>query len=126
MEFENKVTKEPSGKEFFFQNSLAEVEKPAIYSLEVEFAKTKKNRDLKPYLIVCVFIFLLIVAAVGTGRYLDYKSKQIDINISDFEDIQLKETLNSVLEKEKELDRKTAELEKLRSSVRKEQKKNRR
>ena len=77
-------------------------------------------------MIVCGFMLLLIVAAVGTGRYLDYKSKQIDINISDFEDLQSKETLNSVLEKEKELDRKTEELEKLQSSVRKEQKKNRR
>jgi myosin heavy subunit len=110
MEHRNEIINEPTSKEIFLQNNLVEYENPHIYSLEAEFAKTKKNRDLKPYLIFFGFILLLILSTGATVKYLDTKSKQINIEISDFEDLRLKETLSAAKEKEHELNRKTKEL----------------
>lgn len=111
MESRNKINPEISGKEYFLQNSLVEHEQPNIYSLEAEFAETQKNRDFKPYLVFFGFIFLLILSTVMTTNYLEEKSKQVNIDISDFEDIRLKETLTAAKAKEQELHRKTAELD---------------
>jgi uncharacterized phage infection (PIP) family protein YhgE len=111
MEPGNKIVKEVSSKEFFLQNSLVEYEKPNIYSLEEEFAKAKKNRDIKPYLVFSGFILLLILFTVLTTNYLEDKSKQINIDIADFEDLRLKETLNAAKEQQQELTRKTKELD---------------
>jgi DNA repair exonuclease SbcCD ATPase subunit len=111
MEPGNKIAKEISSKEYFLQNSLVEYEQPNIYSLEEEFAKAKKNRDLKPYLVFFSFILLLILFTVLSADYLEDKSKQINIDISDFEDLRLKETLSAAKEQQQELTRKTEELD---------------
>ncbi|HBE76167.1 MAG TPA: hypothetical protein DDW65_00030 [Firmicutes bacterium] len=111
MEPGNKIMNDISSKDYFLQNSLAEYEQPNIYSLEEEFAKAKKNRDIKPYLIFFGFILLLIVATIFTGYYLEEKSRQIKVDISEFEDLRLKETLDLAKAKEAELNRKTTELD---------------
>lgn len=111
MEPRNKIVNELSSKEYFLQNSLAEYEQPNIYSLEEEFAKSKKNRDVKPYLIFFGFILLLILSTVLATNYLEVKSKQVNIDIADFEDLRLKETLSAAKEKEQELNRTTEELD---------------
>lgn len=111
MEHRNEIINEPSSKEIFLQNNLTEYESPLIYSLEAEFAKTKKNRDFQPYLIFFGFVLLLVLSTLATVKYLDTKSKQINIEITDFEDLRLKETLSAAKEKENELDRKTIELQ---------------
>jgi hypothetical protein len=87
-----------STKEFLLQNSLAEDEKPVIYSLEAEFAKAKKNRDYKPLLVFWGFVFLMVWLTLGTVRILERQSKQINIDISDFEDLRLKEALSEAEE----------------------------
>jgi hypothetical protein len=110
MEHRDEIDTELSSKELFLQNNQVEYEKPNIYSLEEEFAKTKKNQDWKPYLIFFGFIILLIGATVLTSNYLDVKSKQVNIDITDFEDLRLKETLSAAKEKEQALNRKTEEL----------------
>lgn len=101
---------ELTSKDIFLQNSLAEQEKPEIYSLEEEFAKTKKNWDFKPHLVFFSFVIILLLTTVATANYLETKSKQVNIDITDFEDLRLKETLIAAKEKELELDRKTEEL----------------
>lgn len=97
MEHRDQMNKKLSSKEFLLQNSLADNERPAIYSLEDEFAKTRRNRDLKPHLVVLGFILLLIGLTWGTVRYLEHQSKQINIDISDFEDLRLKDALNEAM-----------------------------
>ena len=110
MESGNKITK-PSGKELFLKNLLSDYEKPQVYSLEEEFAKTKKNQDNKPYFVFFGFIVLLIGTTVFATHYLEIKAKQISIDISDFEDLRLKETLSAAKENEEELGRKKTELD---------------
>lgn len=110
MEHRDQMKERLSSKDLFLQNRLADSERPAIYSLEAEFAKTKKNRDLKPHLIFLGFVFLLIGITLGTVRYLEHQSRHINIDISDFEDLRLKEALGEAMEKEEELNRKNEEL----------------
>lgn len=98
MDHRDQMKKVLSSKEFLLQNSLAEYEKPAIYSLEAEFAKAKKNRDFKPLLVFGGFVFLLIGLTLGTVNFLERQSRQINIDISDFEDLRLKEALSEAEE----------------------------
>lgn len=98
MDHRDQMKKIMSSKEFLLQNSLAENEKPAIYSLEAEFAKAKKNRDYIPLLVFWGFVFLMVGLTLGTVRFLERQSKQINIDISDFEDLRLKEALSEAEE----------------------------
>lgn len=96
MEHQDQI-KKLSSKEFLLQNSLADNEGPAIYALEAEFAKTKRNWDLKPRLVVSGFILLLIGLTWATVNYLEHQSRKINIDITDFEDIRLKVALNEAM-----------------------------
>lgn len=116
MEPGNQIKPELSGKDFFLRNTLMESEQPNIYSLEAEFARSKTNRDFRPYLVFLGFILLLILLTIATANYLEMRSKQIKIDISDFEDLQLKETLNTATRQGNELNHKTNELTRLRST----------
>ncbi|HBF36494.1 MAG TPA: hypothetical protein DDW50_04155, partial [Firmicutes bacterium] len=110
MEPRNKMNN-TSSKDLFLKNLRVDYEQPQIYSLEDEFSKSKKNQDIKPYCIFFGFIIVLIAATVFTTHYLEIKSKQVSIDISDFEDIRLKETLHAAKAKEEELHQKSAELD---------------
>lgn len=116
MEHNHKIKRELSSKELFLKNSLTEYEKPNIYSLETEFAKTRRNRDFRPYLVFLIFILLLGLSTLAIAHYLEVKSKQISIDISDFEDLRLKEALSAAVETENELNRKNDELNTMRTS----------
>lgn len=111
MDHRDQMKKVLTSKEFLLQNSLAEYEKPAIYSLEAEFAKARRNRDFKPLLVFWGFVFLLVGLTLGTVRFLERQSRQINIDISDFEDLRLKEALSEAMEKEEKLRGANADLD---------------
>ncbi len=123
MEHHNEMKDQLSAKDYFLKRDIVEYEKPNIYSLETEFAKTKRNRDFRLYMVFFGFIFLLALSTVAVADYLEIKSKQVNIDISDFEDLRLKETLSAATEMGNELDRKTAELKNLQTSYQTEVKK---
>jgi hypothetical protein len=116
MEHRHEMKNELSSKDYFLKRDLVEYEKPNIYSLEAEFAKTKRNRDFRPYMVFFGFILLVALSTVAVANYLEIKSKQVNIDISDFEDLRLKETLSAATELGNELDRKTEELTSLQTS----------
>ena len=66
-----------------------------VYSLENEFAKTKKNKNWLVFVIVLVFILLIAAFTTIFTYYTGEKDKNIDISISEFDDLRLKEILNS-------------------------------
>lgn len=66
-----------------------------VYSLENEFAKTKKNKNWMVFIIVFVFILLTAVFTFAFRSYMIEKSKNIDVSITEFDDLRLKEILNS-------------------------------
>ena len=75
-----------------------------IYSLEDEFAKTKKNRNLALYLSIGLFFAIVIGSAVAFSIFIQEKNKNVDINISEFEDLRLKEVIDSARSHENNLD----------------------
>jgi len=66
-----------------------------VYSLENEFSKTRKNKNWMVLIIVLVFILLIAAFTSIFTYYTSEKDKNIDISISEFDDLRLKEILNS-------------------------------
>jgi len=66
-----------------------------VYSLENEFTKTRKNKNWLVFIIVFVFVLLMAVFVSIFTYYTSEKDKNIDISISEFNDLRLKEILNS-------------------------------
>ncbi len=66
-----------------------------VYSLENEFSTTKKNKNWMVYIIVLIFILLIAAFTSFFTYYASEKDKNIDISISEFNDLRLKEILNS-------------------------------
>lgn len=106
MENDNEINKivEKSKQTFLTDDLLDQHSKPEIYSLEKEFAETKKNR--KPGFILVLFLFLAIIGAGSYffTKYVQTRSKQTVIPISDFEDINLQEILNKAKNTEAQLE----------------------
>jgi hypothetical protein len=75
-----------------------------IYSLEDEFAKTKKNRNLGLYFSIGLFFLIVIGSAIGFSLYIQEMNKNVEINISEFEDLRLKEVIDSARSHENNLD----------------------
>lgn len=75
-----------------------------IYSLEDEFAKTKKNKNIGLYLTIGLFFVVVIGSALAFSIYIQSQNKNVAINISEFEDIRLKEVIDSARSHENNLD----------------------
>jgi len=91
--------------------------KPELYNLEEEFIKTRKNRDILPFLFFFFFIGVISFLSFFLIYYIQNKNKKMSIDIEDFQDLNLLEILNTVKGYEKDLiDLKdeVAELEKTR------------
>ncbi len=105
MDNENKIKKivTTSKKDFLKDVFRSLDEKPKVYSLDEEFAKTKKNKNYKLYLFVLAFIAALILNTIIITSYIQYRSHKVTFQISEFEDVNLSELLNSVKKNETRL-----------------------
>jgi hypothetical protein len=80
----------------FLPEEIANIDGRAeVYSLEDEYAKTKKNKNWLVLLIVLIFIGLIAVLTVFVTYYSEKKDSNIEVSISEFDDLRLKEILNS-------------------------------
>jgi hypothetical protein len=70
-------------------------QKQAQYDLAEEFAKTRKNRSLMVSLVVLGMIVLFALGAIGVTLYIQESSRNIAVNISDFEDVNLRDVLDT-------------------------------
>ncbi len=75
-----------------------------IYSLEDEFAKTKKNRNLGLYASIGLFFIFVIGSAIAFSIYIEGRNQSVEINIAEFEDLRLKEVIDSARSHENNLD----------------------
>ncbi|HNX22813.1 MAG TPA: hypothetical protein PKG60_02115 [Spirochaetota bacterium] len=66
-----------------------------VYSLENEFSKTRKNKNWLVFIIVFVFILITVAFTLIFTYYTGEKDKNIDVSITEFNDLRLKEILNS-------------------------------
>ncbi len=95
---ENKVNSKEiieKSKAMFLPDEVKPDALPYVYSLEEEFAKTKKNKSYLFYLAVIGFIALVVILTIFITAYVQNKSRAIDINISEFEDLKLRDLLDS-------------------------------
>ncbi len=89
-----------------------------IYHLDQEFEKTKKNKNTSVKVITLAFIAFLSVGALAITSYIQYRNRHIEIDISDFEDINLKDLLNKAKKHENDLRLATRALDDLKSRLR--------
>jgi len=94
--------------------------KPELYNLEEEFVKTKKNKDILPFIFFIFFVIVLIFLSFLLIYYIQNKNKKMSIDIQDFQDLNLLDILNTVKGYEKDLlnlKDEVVELEKLRDML---------
>lgn len=82
-------------KEIFLPDELQPEEVQQVYSLNEEFAKTRKNRSLAFLFIVAGFIFVIIASSVIVTYWIQQQQTQLDLSISDFEDLRLRDLLET-------------------------------
>lgn len=80
----------------FLPEEIANIDgKAEIYSLEEEYAKTRKNKNWLVLLIILIFIGLIAALTVFVTYYSSARDSNIEVSISEFDDLRLKEILNS-------------------------------
>jgi|GEM_PF-697254 len=84
-----------------------------IYNLEDEFAKTKKNRNLPMYFFMLGFAIAVIIGTVLFTAYINERKDKAPLKIDEFQDLRLKELLNSSKNVETDLEKQRRELDEL-------------
>ena len=92
---DNKVDIVRRSKEIFLPDELRPDETVQVYSLADEFEKTRKNRSFLFLFTVIGFALFIIIGSILITQYIRTQQRQIDIGISDFQDIKLREILDS-------------------------------
>lgn len=117
MDNENQVDRnhqiEEGKRAFLHERLVDQVSQAKIYSLEDEFAKTKKNRSIKVYLFL-----LLLIALIGAGTFflakvVEDEAQTMDLQLAEFTDMNLIEVLNQAQTAEQKLKGLNLELEQL-------------
>lgn len=92
--------------------------KPRLYSLEDEYAKTTKNKPYFLYLFVFGFVVLIVAGSILFISIVQSNNKRVAINISDFEDVKLRELIDASKKNESQIDRIKKDLSDLESDYR--------
>ncbi len=111
---ENKINEVDTTSKFLPAELSDQDARPDTYSLRDEFNKTRKNRSLIVYLFMIIFIGVFTVGAYYFGNYLYDINIKNEISIGEFEDIRLKELIDSAKKNSSGLDIARSDLEKLR------------
>lgn len=69
-------------------------EKPKLYNLEEEFARTRANRSLRVFFLVLGFVAAAVAATFGITMYIEDQNRRISVDIKEFDDVNLKDLLN--------------------------------
>jgi hypothetical protein len=77
-------------------------ERQAQYNLEEEFAKTKRNRSLLVPMVVMGIVLFFVAGAVGITLYIENRSKDVQVGVHAFEDVNLRDVLDAAREHEQE------------------------
>ena len=104
MDDDNKIKKTDPKQIFLKETSkYLQVKPEDVYNLEEEFDKTKKNKNILFKLVFLAFVSGILIITIAISTYLDNKYKNVEINIEDFEDLKLKEILDTARKSESEL-----------------------
>jgi hypothetical protein len=114
---EDKVTQFVDTRAIFLPEDLHSESGPTVYSLGDEFAKTGKNTNIPFYIAVLGFIAVLALSAVIITRYVQYRSSIVAIDISEFEDLKLRDILDSASKFKTDLNVAREELDEFRLKI---------
>lgn len=106
MDNDNKVKKETLSNAqrhnevlLFLNKELETLKKGSnteIYNIETEYAKTKKHRSPFTVLLLFVVFFVVIAVAFVSYKVISYQNNEIKVNLTEFDDLNLKNLLDSV------------------------------
>jgi hypothetical protein len=98
----NKIDKdliEQTKAKFLPEEIVDEEKKISLYSLDKEFSKTRKNKNITLWFTILAFIGIIFAGTYFLTMYLEEQDKKIEVNISDFDDLRLKDVLDSARKK---------------------------
>ncbi len=84
-----------------------------VYVLEEEFARTKKNKNYMMYLFILLFIGVVLGGVLLFKLYRDWRDRIINVDITEFEDLRLKEIIDSARKRGSNIDVLRIEMEML-------------
>jgi hypothetical protein len=91
-----------------------------IYYLEKEFARSRRNRNVGLWLTVLGFISILVAGTLTVSLYIEKSKMKGDFIITEYQDLNLRDLLDSSRKNQKQLDLARKTLEELRAKRQKE------
>jgi len=111
MDNENKIV---NSREIFLSNDSLPVEnRPTTYNVAKEFSKTKKNKNHLVLLVSLLFAILISGAIVGISMFISRESRNVQVDIRNFEDMNLRDLLDQVKKNQNDLERSLRQLKDL-------------
>lgn len=103
---ENEINKDVvGGHSLFLPEEIHDREGVAkVYVLEEEFARTKKNKNYKLYLFILLFVAVVLGGVLLFKLYRDWRDKIINVDITEFEDLRLREIIDSARKRGSNID----------------------
>lgn len=102
---DNKVSKGLTRRTevFFRENAVESIERPVLYSLEDEFAKTKKRKNFFVYAGAILFAGALVAVTLIITSEIEQRNSAIKVDVSDFRDLNLTDLLQNTKKDETRL-----------------------
>lgn len=112
MDNENKINEDKNKlvKSFITENVAEKYEKPKLYDLQKEFEKTKKNKQTFLWVMVFSFIAIIIIITIIFNIYIENKRRLTTFKIPEFQEINLKDLLDTAKKLQEKLDAAKEEL----------------
>lgn len=88
---------------FLKEADKIDAEKPELYDLETEFAKTRKNKSLLVAGLVLGFVVLAAAVTVFLTVYIQNQNRKIPVDIGEFSDVNLRDLLSTARKNEDDL-----------------------
>ncbi|MCX7882153.1 MAG: hypothetical protein N2314_02900 [Brevinematales bacterium] len=106
-------------KSFFLAEDIAhDAERPPLYVLEEEFAKTKKNRPYFLYLTMVGVSVVVVGVSLFVARWYREHAVSTEVKVEDFQDLNLKELLENYAKSQDALSQARFELDTLKQEYR--------
>ncbi|MBP7736811.1 MAG: hypothetical protein KA369_12620 [Spirochaetes bacterium] len=102
---ENEIKDIVKGQSLFLPDEIYDQEGlTKVYVLEEEYARTRKNKNYKLYLFILLFIGVVVGGVILFKLYRDWRDRIINVDITEFEDLRLKEVIDSARKRGSNID----------------------
>ncbi len=91
-------------RSLFLRDVEQQLAKKELYNLDEEFEKTKHNRSPFVWLSVLIFVSVMVVVAILVTSYIQSRSQNVQVNISTFADVNLRDLLDKAKQLDNQLD----------------------